>query len=206
LLSACGDYANTVRGDVTVPLNSGANPPNLPDPNKVPKPTTPGGYAVSPSPVTIEEVLADPHGPDDGNQYVELFNASAFAADIGGWVLTTGPDAFTFPYGFTVPAGARVLVHVNNVGNADGGNVFASAIRTLDPNAGSLALLRAGMELVDFVQWGAAGNPFEGAAAGSGEWAVGDFVPRAVEGRSINYTGQANDSTAWFEGDITPGS
>src|SRR5690606_12820011 len=85
LTTACGDYANTVSGDVSVPQASGPNPANLPNANHAPKPSTPDGYAVSPSPVTIEEVLVDAGGSVAGGQYVELFNASIYETDIGGW-------------------------------------------------------------------------------------------------------------------------
>lgn len=206
VLSACGDYANTTKGTVSLPNSNGPNPQNLPNPNTVPKPLTPQGYAVSLSPVTIEEVLIDPAGANTGMQYVELFNASAFEADIGGWVLTDGTSAFTFAYGFRVASGGRVLVHVGAAGSPDSANQFAPSFGELDVTAGSLALLRAGSDLVDYVQWGAAGNAFEGAAVLVGEWVGGDYVLRAQEGRSIHYNGTASDSTAWFEDTISPGN
>lgn len=206
VLTGCGEYANTVEGDVQIPKTNGPNPNNLPDPNGVPKPMTPNGYAVSISPVTIEEVLIDPMGPDDGNQYVELYNSSVFEADIGGWVVSNGPDTFTFPYGFRLPAGERVVLHVNIAGAPTAQEMFAPSIRTLSADTGSLALLRAGSEVVDFVQWGASGNAFEGAAVMVGEWVGGDYVLRATEGKSINYTGLFNDSRAWFENSVTPGN
>ncbi|MBE7491298.1 MAG: lamin tail domain-containing protein [Planctomycetes bacterium] len=205
VLSACGDYANTTKGTVTMPNSNGPNPQNLPNPNTVPKPVTPYGYAVSASPVTIEEVLIDPAGPNAGFQYVELFNASAFVADIGGWVLTNGADSYTFPYGFRVNSGARVLVHIGAAGTNDDANQFAPSFGELDVDTGSLALLRHGSDVVDFVQWGNAGNALENAAVLVGEWVAGDYVLRAQEGRSIHYTGLANDSSAWFEDTISPG-
>lgn len=205
LLSACGDYANTTKGTVTIPSSNGPNPGNLPNPNTVPKPLTPHGYAVSLSPVTIEEVLVDPMGPNAGMQYVELFNASLYEADLGGWVLTNGQDSFTFAYGFKVASKARVLVHIGTAGTPDSGNQFAPSFGELDPAQGSLALLRAGSDVVDFVQWGNSGQPLEGAAVLVGEWLGGDYVLRAAEGRSIHYTGTASNSTAWFEDAISPG-
>jgi len=206
LLSACGDYANSVTSDITVPNSNGPNPQNLPNPNTVPKPVTPQGYAVSLSPVTIEEVLIDPAGANAGLQYVELFNASAFVADIGGWVLTDGTDSYTFPYGFRVASQARVLVHLGSAGTPDDANQFAPSFGELDVTTGSLAFLRAGSDLVDFVQWGTSGNAFEGAAVLVGEWVGGDYVLRAQEGRSVHYNGTASNSSAWFEDAISPGN
>lgn len=205
LTSACGDYANTVSGDVGVPSSNGPNPQNLPNANHVPKPTTPDGYVVSPSPVTIEEVLANPDGEIDGNQYVELFNASQYETDIGGWTLSDGMSTHTFPYGFRVAPGERVLVHVGVPGTSTELDQYAPGFAALDPAQGSLALLRGGIDLVDFVQWGAAGNHFEQAADQAGEWPIGDFVVPGSEGQSLNYSGTANDSSAWFADVVTPG-
>lgn len=210
LMAGCGDmlggYANTVQGDVAIPSANGPNPNNLPDPNAVPKPRTPQGYAVSLSPVTIEEILIDPTGADAGNQYVELYNSSQFDADLGGWVLSNGTDTFTFGYGFKVPSSGRVLVRVAASGNDTLTEQFAPSFRVLNRAAGSLALMRTGNELVDFVQWGTAGNPFEFAAAVVGEWAAGDFVATAAEGASIQYNGSASNSSAWHEGACSPGN
>jgi hypothetical protein len=205
LTSACGSYANTVEGDVSVPSSNGPNPQNLPDPNAVPKPTTPNGYAVSPSPVTIEEVLVDPMGPNAGNQYIELFNASAFDADIGGWVLSDGNSSHTFAYGFTVAAGERVVVHVGATGTDTSADQFSPSFNTLGTQ-GSLALMRSGVDLVDYVQWGGSPNNFENTADQMAEWTQGDFITLPSEGQSINYDGTANDSSAWHAGNVTPGS
>lgn len=204
-ITGCGGYANSVEGDIEIPQTSGPNPNGLPNANHTPKPTTPNGYAVSRSPVTIEEVLTDPNGPNTGAQYVELFNASQYDVDIGGWVLSDGNGTHTFPYGFTVPAGDRVLVHIGQVGADSMTNQFAASFPTLDATRGSLALLRSGTDVVDFVQWGGSPNAFESAADLNQEWHVGDFVALPLEGRSLNYDGTASDSTAWHERGLTPG-
>jgi cardiolipin hydrolase len=47
----------------------------------VPGPTT--GFVV------INEVEANPAGADEGNEWVELYNPSGHAVDIGGWMLST---------------------------------------------------------------------------------------------------------------------
>ncbi|MDC1142686.1 lamin tail domain-containing protein [Planctomycetota bacterium] len=206
VFAACGDYANTLKTTVNTPNIQGPNPTGLPDPNGVPKPGNPGGYAFSPSPVTIEEVLADPQGPDAGNQYVELFNQTSSAADIGGWVLANGTDTYTFPFGFTVQAGQRVLVHVMQAGVNSGTDQFAPSFQTLNAGQGSLALLRSGTELVDFVQWGTNGLSFEQAAELVAEWQSGDFTNVAPEGTSLDYDGTSNDSNAWHVAPITPGN
>lgn len=205
MTSACSNYANTLNEDVDEPQATGPNPQGLPDPGGVPKPTTPNGYAVSPSPVTIEEVLVDPMGPDAGNQYIELFNASIFDADIGGWVLSDGYSSHTFPYGFRVNAGDRVLVHIGAAGADSPTNQFSPSFNTLSTQ-GSLALIRSGVDLVDYVQWGGSPNSFENTADQVAEWPIGDFLTLPQEGQSFHYDGTANDSSAWHAGNVTPGS
>jgi hypothetical protein len=205
-LSACGDYANSVSGDVTMPKSNGPNPQNLPNPNTVPKPTPPQGYPVSLSPVTIQEVFADPIGVNTGSQYVELFNSSAFEADIGGWTLTDGTDSHTFGFGFKVPAGGRVVVFIGQSGVDTNTQQFAPSFRELSTVQGSLVLLRAGVDLVDFVQWGSGNNAFESTADSVNEWVSGDFVVNPNEGTAVHYDGSASNSTAWSNGNPTPGN
>ncbi|MCZ7605652.1 MAG: lamin tail domain-containing protein [Planctomycetota bacterium] len=202
--SACSGYANTVDGDVYVPQSNGPNPQNLPNANTVPKPTPPGGYTVSPTPVVIQEVLVDPVGPNAGQQFVELFNSSNSPVDIGGWVVTDGFNSHTFAYGFQLNPGACVTLRLGVAGTDSTTEQFVPSFGELQA-VGSMVLLRHGTELVDFVEWGASNQNFEGTADQLGEWTAGDFVPLPAEGLSFHYDGQANNSTAWLEANATPG-
>ncbi|MCA8914081.1 MAG: lamin tail domain-containing protein [Planctomycetes bacterium] len=202
--SACGDYANTVTSDVMVPQANGPNPQNLPNANSVPKPTPPGGYTVSPTPVVVSEVMVDPTGPNAGNQFVELFNSSNTPVDIGGWMLTDGFSNHTFGYGFQLAANARVLIHVGASGTDTGTEQFSPSFAELQAT-GSMVLLQSGTTLVDFVEWGADAQNFEGTADQLQEWTAGDFLAAAAEGLSYHYDGTANNSTAWTAANPTPG-
>jgi hypothetical protein len=205
LLAACGDFANTVNRDIFVPMPTGPNPNNLPDPNYVPKPgmAHDQGYDVALSPVVMDELFTDADGI--AHAWLELFNTTATPVDIGGWTLTDGFSSYTMPYGTTVDAGARMLVHFGAAGTDSAAERFAPAFGTVNPRRGSLALMRYGTELVHFVQWGEAGNPLEDAAAAAGAWIAGDFTPAAPVDRSLQYDGSANDSSAWHIGAPTPG-
>lgn len=201
MATACGDYANTVRGDVFVPNASGPNPNNLPNANGVPKPGQPGGHPVSHSPVVFSEVLVDAPGLNAGNQYVELLNAGAGDADIGGWVISSGASTFTFGFGFRLAAGERVVVHLGQSGTNSSSAQFAPSFAELG-DGGSLALLRGGNDLVDFVQWGSGGNAFEAAASAAGLWVAGTALAVPAEGLSLH-----NDVYAgWVEGAMSPGA
>jgi hypothetical protein len=66
----------------------------------VPGPTT--GFVV------INEVEANPAGADDGNEWVELYNPSGHAVDIGGWMLSTTHGStvtLTIPEGTVIDSG-----------------------------------------------------------------------------------------------------
>lgn len=199
LFAGCGAYANTVEGDVSVPQSNGPNPQNLPDPNAVPKPNSPSGYPVAISPVTIEEVAL-------GQQWIELYNASAFEADIGGWALTDGQHSHTFPFGFRLAAGSRVVVHLGVAGMDTSTEQFAPSFAGVNVTQGALALVRGGGELMHFVQWGADNQAFEGAAVQIGLWTAGDYVAAPAQQDSMNYDGTANDSSAWHALNPTPGN
>lgn len=200
LTGACSGYANTVDGDVSVPQANGPNPQNLPNANTVPKPTPPPGYNVTLSPVVIQEVLVD----TSGTQFIELYNATSQPADIGGWMLSDGFSSHTFAFGFTVQGNERVVVHLGVSGVDSAHDVYAPSFGALQTD-GSLALLQSGIDLVDFVQWGAASQNFEGTADQLSEWTAGDFVLAPVPGLSMNYDGTANSSAAWHHSNPNPG-
>ena len=67
--------------------------------------STPASLPSSPTSVVINEVEANPNGPDSGNEWVELYNPGTATIDIGGWniIATHGRTAtVTIPYGTTI--------------------------------------------------------------------------------------------------------
>lgn len=206
VLFGCGDYANTLKGPAVPPRASGPNPNNLPNPNAVPKPGGGQGYMVNHSPVVFSEVMLDPVGANAGNQYVELLNTSGLDSDIGGWTLSDGTFTFTFPFGFRISAGARVVVCLGASGASTAGIQFAPSFAELPLNQGSVALLRGGSEVVDYLQWGGSPNAFESAAAGYLVWPAGDFVTLPAEGLSVHFMGGTAGSSNWAGAGPTPGN
>jgi hypothetical protein len=148
--------------------------------------------------------MVDPGGPNAGSQFVELFNATNMPADIGGWMVTDGFSSHTFAYGFTLTAGQRVVIHIGAGGTDTNVEQFSPSFAELQ-TTGSMALLQGGIDLVDFVEWGAINQNFEGTATQLSEWHAGDFVQVPAEGLSMNYNGTANTSAAWQGVIPTPG-
>jgi hypothetical protein len=206
LLFGCGDYANTLKGPAVPGQSNGPNPNNLPNANTVPKPGAGQGYMVNHSPVVFSEVLLNPVGADAGNQYAELLNTSGLDADVGGWIVSDGTSTFSFPFGFKISAGSRVVVCLGASGNATNGVQFAPSFNVLPLNKGSLALLRGGSEVVDYLQWGGTPNTFEAAAATNQIWPAGEFVVAPPEGQSLNFLGGVAGATNWRAAQTTPGN
>ena len=99
------------------------------------------------SPVVINEIMYHPLSKDDDDQYVELFNRGAQAADLGGWKFVDGID-FTFPAGTTIPAGGYLVVARNvarlqtNYANLNTGNLMGNFTGRLSHGGEHLALGR----------------------------------------------------------------
>ncbi len=63
-------------------------------------------------PVVINEIMYHPISGRNDDTYVELHNRGATPANIGGWRFVDGID-FTFPPGWTIPAGGFLVVAEN---------------------------------------------------------------------------------------------
>ncbi len=53
--------------------------------------------------------------------------------------------------------------------------------------------------LEDYVQWGSGGQARESVAVSKGIWATGDFVTNVASGHSIEYDGEGNSASDWFD-------
>ena len=75
---------------------------------------TPGTTNAPPlvSDVVINEIMYHPISGSSDDEFVELHNRGTSAANIGGWRFTAGID-FTFPPGWTIPAGGYCAVAKN---------------------------------------------------------------------------------------------
>lgn len=65
-----------------------------------------------PEPIVINELMYAPISGNDDDQFVELFNRSPDAVDLGGWTLAEAIE-FTFPPNSSVPPGGYVVVAKN---------------------------------------------------------------------------------------------
>ncbi len=159
-------------------------------PTIVPTPTPTG--SPLPCNVTINEVLYDPEGPDTAGEYIEIYNPCAFSIDISEYSLRPEDEPYIYIEDGTILAPSEFLtvtVESGGMGNTDGSvSLFDSDSHTADT-------------IIDFVQWGAAGQWGEDLATEAGIWTEGDFAADAEEGNSINLNpdGDDNDDPADWE-------
>jgi hypothetical protein len=157
-------------------------------------------------PIVLNEILADPTGPNAGATVVEVFNGGALAVNLNGWQWTTQFTNGAFGSNQTLGAGKYLLIQMNAIGTTNDTTLFTGAGTVdLNPAAGSFALYKNSVDfsnpanLVDFVQWGAPGQANEAEAIAAAQWNTGGFVPVVAEGHSIGYTGAGSQASAWCD-------
>ncbi len=84
------------------------------------------------SPLLINEVLADPEGTDEGNEWVEIHNRTDAPVDLTGWSLRIDSDPSPLPT-VTVAPGAWFLVD-DSVFSHDLPNRGPTVLQLLDPH------------------------------------------------------------------------
>jgi len=154
-----------------------------------------GGEEKIESGVVLNEILYDPFGPDEGNEWVEIINTGKQAENLAGWMLVnrTGSMAAALP-DWSLPAGAILTIQmgegVDDSDFTDGEGLFYSGFLTEMNNTVDEVALCAGdlddSTIVDFLCWNSddgyvAGVSHE-AAVKAGIWSEGDFYDCSFPG------------------------
>lgn len=150
--------------------------------------------------VVINEVgyYLDPGG-DTGKEWIELFNPDSVARDLSGHDLYPGRSPhYVLPAGFVLPPRCFVLVHLRAAGDNTAADLFEGTAPTANmPNTqGSVALFSGADRdtILDFMQYGAAGQTYQATAAAAGIWTAGGFVGIAPCGSSLGLAADGIDS------------
>ncbi len=169
------------------------------------------GTTVGLSDFRITEVLFnDPANHD----LIEISNLGD-AGDLGMYRLkingvSTQTLKLAVGFSINVPAGGSVVLHLNASGTSTATDVFLPAVAGL-PLTGSVGLyvpntvntlLTNADQMIDFLQWGAAGQENEPTAGTAALWTSGEFVPNTVAvGHSSEFCGQGGQHGAshWAE-------
>lgn len=143
-----------------------------------------------------------------GKDLIEITNHGSAAGNLGDYRLSVqGGVAVTFPLAsLSVPGGGQVVLHCNATGANTATDVFLPSVPDL-PASGAAALyvpnsqtpsLALADQIIDFVQWGAAGGPNESTATSALLWPTGQFVPAVSAGHSIELCDFiTRGATAW---------
>ena len=155
--------------------------------------------AAVPSPVVVNEVLYDPAGDDTGQQIIELYNRSAGAAGLTGYDLRAGTAGYYTLPPFSLDPGAFVAIHVNASGTNSYNHLYTGPMGSNMSNSAASVVLfssttHSTQTMIDFVQYGAAGQTWESPAQDAGLWVVDNYVPVVAEGSSINLMPDGNDN------------
>ena len=138
--------------------------PGAPNPETVPVVCVPGELTVK-----INELLPDPTGSDDGNEFVELYNTSSEDISLDGWGLSAhtskwpGIAQLSFPGGTVIAAGGFYVVGGDGVDEAD--LVMSEdndiSLGNSSKNPDGVRLVDCTGEVQDTVLYGDAGEPIE---------------------------------------------
>lgn len=175
------------------------------------------GIAVSDFRITEVE-----YGQAGGLDRIEVTNLGDASGDLGRYrisVSTVATELDIVPLNsVVVPPGGRVTIHANETGVSTATDLYmggASGIGNL-PTTGSVALFApyrlstspgplTADQIIDFVQWGAAGQPNAATALSAAVWPSGEFVSgESLPGYSISFCGSRTQHGSAFWSVTTP--
>jgi hypothetical protein len=140
----------------------------------------------------------------DDEQWVELHNTGDAAIDVSQLFLCVRPSYLSIAQldllngERTIPAGGYIVV----------------AWSQIRPDEGEVGLYRAATsdfgnadQILDYVQYGAAGQGRASTAGAAGIWTTGDFAPSSPSDQSIALLDDTNpdDASSWGAAPPTPG-
>ncbi len=139
--------------------------------------------------VKINEVLYS-----TADDQIELKNFGSTAVDVSSWWLCS-----VFVYNQI-----STLNVISGSLNIPPGGILALSGKSLNNTAADLALYNSSVftsttAMQDYVEWGRGGQGRESVAVSKGIWTAGDFVPTVAAGHSIEYDGDGNSSSDWFD-------
>ena len=182
-------------------------------PTQTPSPTPTGTFTVPPTEtpqpdnsVVINEVFFDPTGSDSGFEWLELLNRGSTSMDLSGFDLKADDASYYTISGIVLAPGARLVVHINTSGNDTANEVFTGPTSNMGNSSGFVALFSSTTHsagtIVDYVEYGAAGQTWESTAVSAGIWTAGAFAMGVEEGNSLNLSPDGmdtNDAGNWDE-------
>ncbi|MFH0852226.1 MAG: lamin tail domain-containing protein [bacterium] len=153
--------------------------------------------------VVINELFSDPAGSNDtGKEWIKLFNSSSQETDLTGWQINGSGKYFTLP-SLSLPPNSFLLIHWRADGQNTANEIFTSAA-AIDTNIGNssgfIALFKSGERnkdtIIDYVEYGKAGQSLEATAASAGIWPKEQFLPAPGENQTLRLKKDGQDSNS----------
>ncbi len=143
--------------------------------------------------IAIEEVMADPFGPNAGAQQIEISTRN-IPVDVTGYQLAIDTTLVPFP-SLILPADRTITLNLGVPGAGPNQLFFPTAPQLL-PNTGTIGIYRSTQisdpaEVVDYLAWGISTFNID-TAVQAGAWnSQIDIIPAVAEGSSIAYYGRS---------------
>jgi hypothetical protein len=158
--------------------------------------------------VKINEVLYNPLGADDGNEWVELYNSGGSAVDLTEWTISgsDGSIKATLP-SIILPPDCYLIIHFGpeepgmhdtNFEDDSQAYFFAGNLKEVFYNDGDAVALYVGNPsvdtIVDYVAWSSKGTSLsalaENHASAAGIWTEGTFLDTSYQSGSFVMRGE----------------
>lgn len=144
-----------------------------------------------------------------GLDLIEIANLGAATGNLGRYRISVANGvAVSLPDNIIVAAsGGRIVIHANASGTNTATDFFLPTLPDLPAN-GSATLyvpntvapaLTNTATIIDFVQWGAGGQPNESTAVSAGFWSTGQAITGVAAGHSIELCSSTHGLGSWAE-------
>jgi len=156
--------------------------------------------------VVINEVFYNADGVDTGKEYIILYNNGDSSVDLTNWDIDpSSANYFNLP-SFVLNAKSFITIHINMSGTNSSTDIYTGTSSNMSDTAGPIALFKSTdhvtANLIDYVEYGTAGQTNESKAVSAGIWVAGNFIPNAQEGKAIKLSINGIDNNLpsdWIE-------
>lgn len=141
--------------------------------------------------VVINEVYYDPTGTDTGKEWIEIYNAGGQSINLLSYQMAASSSNYTFP-NITLNSYGFIIIHWNTTGTDSASDLYTGiGFNNMGNTNGSVALFSSTIKnsstIIDYLEYGSAGQTWEPAAVSASIWTVGTYISISAipEGHSL---------------------
>lgn len=150
-----------------------------------------GTWHIPEARVVINEVYNNPIGTDTGKEWIEIYNAGGQSINLASYQLAASSSNYTFP-NITLNPQGFVIIHWNTTGTDSASDLYTGiGFNNIGNTNGSVALFSSTVKnsstIIDYLEYGSAGQAWEPAAVSASIWTVGTYISISAipEGHSL---------------------